>query len=133
MEDCVFCKLIKGELPSYKVYEDKDYFAFLDINPLNRGHTMIIPKNHVRWVWDVEDFGDYFEIAKKIARGLEKSLKPEWVTLAVAGIGVPHAHVHVVPRFPKDGHGEYLDPKNIKKISEDEMKEIADKIKKAIK
>jgi len=132
MDDCIFCKIIKKEISSYQVYEDDRYFAFLDINPLNLGHTMIIPKEHVRWVWDVADFGGYFEIAKKINRGLETALKPEWVALAVAGLGVPHAHIHVVPRFPNNGHGEYLDSKNIKKIPEGEMKIIVDKIKKAI-
>lgn len=132
MNDCIFCKIVKKEIPCYLVYEDPKYLAFLDINPLNPGHVMVIPKKHVRWVWDVDDFGKYFEVVKKIARGQEKALKPEWISLAVVGLGVPHAHVHIVPRFSGDGHGEYLDPKNIKKISEKEMNSMADKIKKAI-
>ena len=133
MNDCIFCKIVKKEIPCYLVYEDQNHLAFLDINPLNPGHTMIIPKKHVRWVWDVDDFGDYFETVKRIARGLEKALKPEWIALAVAGLGVSHAHTHIVPRFTGDGHGEYLNPKNIKKIPKEEMEAIADKIKKAIK
>jgi histidine triad (HIT) family protein len=130
--DCVFCKLIKGELPSYKVYEDEDYFAFLDINSLNQGHTMVIPKAHVRWVWDVEDFGGYLETVKKIALGIKKAMATDWVMMEVVGIDIPHAHTHLVPRYQGDGHGGHLDPKKIKKIPEDEMKAIADKIKKAI-
>lgn len=133
MEDCVFCKLIKGELPSYKVYENRDYFGFLDINSLNPGHTLVIPKKHVRWVWDVEDFGGYLETVKKVALGIKKAMETDWVMMEVVGIDITHAHIHVVPREKGDGHGGHLDPKNIKKISEDEMKKIADKITKAIK
>ncbi len=133
MEDCVFCKISKGEAPSFKVYEDDNYFAFLDINPLNQGHTMVIPKKHVRWVWDVEDFGGYLEVVKKIALGLKKAMETDWIMMEVVGIDILHAHIHIVPRHQGDGHGGHLDPKNIKKISGGEMKEIADKIKKAIK
>jgi len=132
MEDCIFCKISKGESPSFKIYEDDNYFAFLDINPLNPGHTMVIPKKHVRWVWDVEDFGAYFETAREIALAIKKATGREWIVLDVAGIGVPHAHVHLIPRYDNDGHGEFVNPKNIKKIPDEEMKSIAEKIKKAI-
>jgi len=133
MTDCVFCELINGELPSFRVYEDEDYFAFLDINPLNQGHTMVIPKRHVRWVWDVEDFGSYLEKVKKIALGLKNAMETDWVMMEAVGIDIPHAHIHIVPRYQGDGHGGHLDPKNIKKIPENKMKAIADKITKAIK
>lgn len=133
MNDCIFCKIVKKEIPCFLVYEDENYLAFLDINPLNPGHVMVIPKKHVRWVWDVEDFGGYFETIKKIGLGIKKATGQEWIVLDVAGMGVPHAHVHLVPRYNNDGHGEFVDPKNVKKIPEKEMKSMAGKIKKAIK
>jgi len=127
--DCVFCKIAKGEIPCHKVYEDKDFLAFLDINPLNPGHTLVIPKKHYRWVWDIEDIGEYFETIKKIAKALQKSMNTEWIVCDVAGVGVSHAHTHLVPRFDDDGHEEFLNLKNIKKISKEEMENIAKKIR----
>jgi len=127
--DCIFCKIAKGEIPCYKVYEDKDFLAFLDINPLNPGHTLVIPKKHYRWVWDIEDIGEYFETIKKIAKTLQKSMNTEWIVCDVAGVGVSHAHAHLVPRFDNDGHEEFLNLKNIKKISKEEMENIAKKIR----
>ena len=127
--DCVFCKIAKGEIPCHKVYEDKDFLAFLDINPLNPGHTLVIPKKHYRWVWDIEDIGEYFETIKKIAKALQKSMNTEWIVCDVAGVGVSHAHTHLVPRFDNDGHEEFLNLKNIKKISKEEMENIAKKIR----
>lgn len=132
MNDCIFCKIVKKENPCFLVYEDQNYLAFLDTNPLNPGHTMVIPKKHVRWVWDVEGFGDYLETVKKIALALKKAMETDWAMMEVVGIDIPHAHIHVVPRFQDDGHGGRLNPKNIKKIPKEEMKSIADKIKKAI-
>ena len=67
MDDCIFCKIVKGEIPCFKVYEDENFLGFLDINPLNPGNSLLIPKEHYRWVIDVPKFGQYFEIAKKIA------------------------------------------------------------------
>ena len=72
-QNCIFCKIIKGDIPSHKVYEDENYFAFLDIRPLNPGHTLVIPKKHYRWVWDVENIGEYYEITSKIANAIKKS------------------------------------------------------------
>jgi len=128
--DCVFCKIAAGEIPSYKVYEDDDFLAFLDITPRNPGHILVIPKKHYRWVWDLENIGDYYAVVGRIANALRQALKTEWVVSAVFGEEVPHAHVWLVPRFAGDGHGGSLDLSNIKKISAEEMKEIAEKIKK---
>jgi histidine triad (HIT) family protein len=132
MEGCVFCKIAKKEIPAYIVYEDKDYMAFLDINPRNPGHCLVIPKAHYRWVWDVKDIGAYYKVVQKVANGIRKAMKTEWVVSLVLGEEVPHAHVWLVPRFKDDGHGGSIKLDNIKKISAEEMKEIAEKIRKAI-
>lgn len=126
--DCVFCKIINGEIASYKVYEDKNFFAFLDIRPLNPGHTLVIPKKHYRWVWDVKNIGEYYEVVGKIANAIKKAMRTDQVVSLVFGEEVSHAHVWLVPRLPKDGHGTSIDLKNIKELTNKEMKEAADKI-----
>lgn len=130
--DCIFCKIINGQIPSYQVYEDNLFLAFLDIRPLNPGHVLVIPKKHYRWVWDVPEIGKYYEIVAKIANALRKAMKTEQIVSLVFGEEVPHAHVWLVPRFKNDGHAEAIDLKNIKDINEDEMKEIQEKIKKEL-
>lgn len=97
-EDCVFCKIVKGEIPCHKVWENEDFLAFLDINPAGIGHTLVIPKRHFRWVWEVEDFGEYFEAVRKVALLLKEKLGARWVKMMVIGIDVPHAHVHLIPQ-----------------------------------
>ncbi len=133
MADCIFCKIAKGEVPSHKVYEDNDFFAFLDIMPRNPGHTLVIPKKHYRWVWDVSNIGDYYKVVGKIANAMKKAFNTDWIVSLVAGEEVPHAHVWLVPRFDNDGHGGFLNLSNIKKLSDEEMKEAAEKLKKALK
>ena len=129
MEDCVFCKIIRKQRPSYTVLEEKAYTAFLDIRPLNPGHTLVVPREHHRWVWDVPETGRYFETVGRIARVLQRTMKTEWVVADVAGMGVAHAHVHVIPRFPGDGHGEFVNAENAKTISPEQMKVIAETIR----
>jgi histidine triad (HIT) family protein len=129
MPECIFCKIVVGEIPSYKVYEDNDFFAFLDISPLNLGHTLIIPKKHYRWVWDIPNIGEYYQVVGKIAKAIKKAFNTDWVVSLVVGEAVPHAHVWLIPRFENDGHGAVIDLKNIKKLSEKEMKEAVEKIK----
>lgn len=129
MENCVFCKIVKKEIPCYKVFENEKFLAFLDINPRNPGHTLVIPKEHFRWVWDVPNLGEYFEVTGKIANAIKKALKTDWVVSLILGEEVPHAHIWLVPRFEADGHGSSIDISNIKKIAKEEMEEIAKKIK----
>ena len=95
--DCIFCKIVKGEIPSYKVYEDENFLAFLDINPLSPGHTQVIPKKHYRFVWDVPNAGEYFEIAKKVALAQRKAFNQEVIISRIVGTEVPHAHIWVFP------------------------------------
>ncbi len=97
MEDCIFCKIVKGEIPAYKVYEDADFCAFLDINPRSPGHTLVIPKKHYRWVWDVQNAGAYFEVAKKIALAQKKAFGTDLVLSRIHGVDVAHAHIWVYP------------------------------------
>ena len=78
-KDCIFCKIVAGELPAYKVYEDQDTMAFLDINPTAFGHTLVIPKKHFRYVWDVPNAGEYFEVVKKVALAQRKAFKTDWI------------------------------------------------------
>lgn len=97
MENCIFCKIIKGEVPAHKVYEDEKFLAFLDINPLSPGHTLVIPKDHYRFVWDVPNAGEYFEVAKKIALAQQKSFGTDVIWSKIMGDEVPHAHIWVFP------------------------------------
>ncbi|PIR94680.1 HIT family protein [Candidatus Falkowbacteria bacterium CG10_big_fil_rev_8_21_14_0_10_39_11] len=129
MTDCIFCKIIAGEIPSYKVYEDDEFLGFLDIQPRNKGHVLVIPKKHVRWVWDVENIEGYFAAVKKIANAQRKAFDTKWVVSMVFGEEVPHAHVWLVPRFANDGHGGSIDLKNFKEFSSEQMSEFAQSIK----
>ena len=131
-KDCVFCKIVRKELPSYLVFEDDNHVAFLDIRPLNPGHTLVVTRRHYRWVWDVPHVGTYFETTTRIAKAQQKALKTDWIAADVAGMGVLHAHIHLVPRFPQDKHGEFIDGKNIKNIAPEEMKTIAETIRNAL-
>ena len=96
-QDCVFCKIVNKEIPAEIVYEDENYIAFLDINPLSPGHTQVIPKEHYRWVWDTPNTGKYFEVAKKIAKAQQEAFNTELIRSQIYGEDVPHAHIWVFP------------------------------------
>ncbi|MBI2096230.1 MAG: HIT domain-containing protein [Candidatus Taylorbacteria bacterium] len=95
--DCIFCKIVAGESSTHKVYEDKDFLAFLDIRPLSPGHTLVIPKEHYRWVWDVPKVGKYFEAVRKLALALKKAFGTDFVLAKVVGDEIEHAHIWVFP------------------------------------
>jgi histidine triad (HIT) family protein len=95
MDNCIFCKIVKGEIPSYKIYEDINYLAFLDISHFTDGHTLVIPKKHHQFVWDVNDPG-YFEVCNKIANHY-KNLGFKYVDSMVFGRMIAHAHIHLIP------------------------------------
>ena len=110
MSDCVFCKVIRGDLPSYKVYEDENTVAFLDIRPVNAGHTLVAPKKHSNNIFDIspEDWIAVAEVVRKLAIAVEKGVGADGVNIAMnnrehAGQIVPHPHVHIIPRFKGDG------------------------------
>jgi histidine triad (HIT) family protein len=96
-QDCIFCKIAKGEIPCTQIYEDENFLAFLDIHPLASGHTQIIPKKHYRWVWDVPNAGEYFEVARKIALAQKKAFGADTIRSQIYGDEVPHAHIWVWP------------------------------------
>jgi len=132
MDDCVFCKIVKGEIPSYKVYEDSDFIAFLDIKALTKGNCLVVTKKHYRWVTDVPNFGEYFDVAKKVGVAAKKTFGAEWVCFLTLGLEVPHAHIRVIPRYKKDLHGPVVDLSRLEKFSGKEMAEITESIKKNI-
>lgn len=129
-EACIFCKIIKGEIPCYKVYEDDNFLAFLDITPRNKGHTLLIPKKHYRWVWDMKE--NYSTAVNKIANAIKKAFDTNFVISFVIGEDVPHAHIHLVPRFDGDGHGALINESLKREISKEEMQDIAEKISTAL-
>ena len=97
LENCIFCKIVAKQIPAHSVYEDSNFLAFLDINPRSPGHTLIIPKAHHRWVWEVPNVGAYFEIVRKIAVAQQKAFGTESVWSRITGEDVPHAHIWVFP------------------------------------
>ncbi len=103
MENCIFCKIVKGEIPSYKVYEDDNFLAFLDIHPQSPGHVQVIPKSHTRWVWDTPNAGEYFEVVKKIALAQRKAFNTDWIISRIVGDEVHHAHIWVFPNMTVEG------------------------------
>ena len=140
MADCIFCKIINGEIPATKVFEDDLVFAFLDIQPINPGHTLVIPKKHAGSLDELDEdlAGHLMKAAKKIASSIRKSgLKCEGVNLhvadgAVAGQEVPHVHLHVIPRFAGDGFGLKFGPGFGKSPSPEEMADVAESIRKGL-
>lgn len=135
MNDCLFCKIIAGEIPCEKVYEDETTFAFLDIKPVNPGHTLVIPKAHYVNTLEApeEVMTQVMKTVKKIAHGLEKGLGVSDFNLAMnngvrAGQVIFHAHMHVIPRHEGDGYELWKG----KEYPEREMQNIGEQIKKAL-
>ncbi len=134
--DCLFCKIISGEIPSYKVYEDDYAFAFLDINPIAGGHTLVLPKVHVTRLVDLESsaLSGWAAALQRVAAGVEKALRLEGLNIfinqgEVAGQVIPHLHAHVIPRTRSDGI-RFETPSL--KLSEGEFKGFSEKIARAI-
>lgn len=140
MEDCIFCKIVRGEVPSHKIWEDDRVLAFLDIQPINRGHVLIIPKEHSQLISGVADevLGNMMKSAKKIDEALRDSeLNPQGVNLfladgEVAGQEVPHAHLHIIPRFKEDGFGLVFPAGYKNKPSKEDLEIISQKIQKKL-
>jgi len=99
MEDSIFTKIIKGEVPSHKVYEDEKTFAFLDIYPLTDGHVLVVSKTQAEYIWDLtpEDYQAVMDTVQKVGKRLREVMEAKYVGVEVIGVDVPHAHVHVVP------------------------------------
>lgn len=123
----IFSRIIAGEIPCYKIAEDDRFFAFLDINPLAKGHTLIVPKIEENYIFDLDDvtLQAYILFAKKVAKGIEKVIPCLRVGMAVIGLDVPHAHIHLVPL---NSEGDMNFSKEKLKLSPEEMKSIASNI-----
>lgn len=121
--DCIFCKIVIGEIPCHKVYEDDLFLGFLDIFPLSKGNTLLIPKVHYRWVNDVPHFGQYWETAKEIAHRIERKLGATSTSYLTLGEEVHHAHIRIIPRYGADDM--YLTLRKPESIGNDEMIRIA--------
>lgn len=108
MDDCIFCKIAKGEIPATKVYEDDTVVAFLDIHPKAPGHTLLIPRDHHRWFIDLPDSlsDDVFRAAKRVAKELKEAHSADFVRLGIVGTDVPHVHLHLIPQNIKDAGPE---------------------------
>ena len=116
MDDCIFCKIIKKELPSDKVYEDDKFLGFMTIEPVSDGHILIIPKKHIVWMQDADDetIAEIFKIAKKLMGPLKKVTNADYVQLGISGEEIPHFHIHLFSRYYNDGllrfpHKKYKD------------------------
>jgi len=127
----IFSKIIAGEIPSYKIHEDDRYYAFLDINPLAEGHTLVIPKVETDYLFDVEDdlLAGMMVFSKKVAKAIDQTMDCKRVGVAVLGLEVPHAHIHLVP-INSLHDIEFSRPKL--KFSEEEFRATAAKISAAI-
>ena len=135
--DCIFCKIVQGDIPATKVYEDDDFFGFLDIAPINKGHVLIIPKEHYETYLEMpEELSSKFgEVLHKVTKAVYDAVEPEGYNIftnnyKIAGQEVPHLHFHILPRFKDDGfsfvwpHQKYDDT--------DEMEDFKEKISKLI-
>lgn len=123
----IFSKIIAGEIPSYKCAENNDFYAFLDINPLAQGHTLVVPKHEVDYLFDLSDkeLSDMVVFAKRVALAIQKAYPCRKVGMAVLGLEVNHAHIHLVP-LQNEGDMDFRKPKL--QLSPETMKETADKI-----
>lgn len=128
----IFSKIVKGEIPSYKVAEDENYYAFLDINPLQKGHTLVIPKVEDDYIFnlDAKTYEGLMMFARKVAIALKEAVPCKRVGVAVLGMEVPHVHVHLVP-MQNEKDMLFSNPKL--QLSNDEMTEIASRIASKVK
>ena len=137
MADCLFCRIVSGELPATVVYEDDTSVAFLDHRPLFHGHTLLVPREHVETLGELpgKTVGPYFEAAQILSRAVESAMAAEGTFVAMnnrVSQSVPHLHVHIVPRRKKDGLKGFFWPRT-KYKSDEEMGEVQKKISNALK
>lgn len=140
MENCIFCKIVKGEISSAKIWEDEKVFVFLDINPLSKGHCLIIPKKHSENIFDIEEetLKEIIKTAKNLAQKMKKFLKATGVNLVnSSGVdaeqSIPHFHFHLIPRYENDNleMTKWWGSKSLKSGTE-ELEGLAEKIKKEL-
>lgn len=127
MSDSIFTKIIKGEIPCYKIAEDDRFIAFLDVSPIKKGHTLVVPKAQIDYLFDLDDslLSDLMIFAKKVSQKMQSAISCERIGIAVIGLEVPHAHIHLVP-LDTVGDIDFSQPKL--QLSAKEMTEIAESI-----
>ena len=132
MTDCLFCNIVSGKIPSEKVYEDTDVFAFLDIHPVNIGHTLVIPKGHHQNLYETPDetLSKMLPILKKVSLAVKNATNADGINLemnneSAAGQIIFHAHIHIIPRFNNDGFKHW---KGLREYNSVELREVAQKI-----
>ena len=127
----IFSKIVRNEIPSYKVYENENFLAFLDINPLKKGHTLVIPKIEVDYIFDLKskEYQELWNFAKLVAKGMKRVIKCERISIVVMGLEVPHAHIHLIPLDSMQDI-DFSQPKL--NLSTDQMCKIASLINSAI-
>jgi histidine triad (HIT) family protein len=123
----IFCRIIAGEIPCYKIAENANFIAFLDVNPLAKGHTLVVPKVEIDYIFDLNEqiLSEMLIFSKKIAKAIEKSIPCQRIGLTVIGLEVPHAHIHLIP-ITTESDMNFRNPKL--KLSAEEMLEISDNI-----
>lgn len=128
----IFTRIVNGEIPCYKVAEDDRFFAFLDINPLKEGHTLVIPKKEVDYIFDLEEdiLAGMMVFSQKVALAIEKVVPCNRIGVVVLGLEVPHAHIHLIP-IDSEADVRFSNPRV--KLTEDEYKDLAARIRKEIK
>lgn len=124
----IFSRIIAGEIPCYKIAEDENFFAFLDINPMAKGHTLVVPKIEEDYIFNLDDktVSEMMVFSKKVAKAIEKSVTCLRIGVAVIGLEVPHAHIHLIP-INKEADMNFKNPKL--KLTPEEMAEITNNIK----
>jgi histidine triad (HIT) family protein len=130
--DCVFCRIAMGKAPAHKVYEDEKYLGFLTIDPKTRGHTLLIPKEHHRWTYDVPAFGEYWEVARKVGLACRDAMEADAISFLTLGFEVPHAHIWIIPRKNGDGHGGQLNFALSVPMTDAQFEETARKIRQTL-
>ena len=127
----LFTKIINGEIPSYKIAEDENYFAFLDVSPLNAGHTLVVPKIENDYIFDLDNdsLAGLMVFAKKVAKALKIAVPCKRIGIAVIGLEVPHTHIHLIP-MTNVGDMNFANPKL--KLAAEEMQAIAAQVSKAL-
>ena len=123
----IFSRIIQGEIPCYKIAENDRFFAFLDINPLSKGHTLVVPKHETDYIFNIEDeeLGQMMVFAKHVAQAIEKAMPCKRIAVAVIGLEVPHAHIHLVP-ISNEGDLDFK--KEHLKLSQEEFLEVQKRI-----
>lgn len=127
MQESIFTKIVNGEIPSFKIAETDNFLAFLDVMPLRKGHTLVIPKKQVDYIYDLDDnvLSELFVFSKKVAKKIEAKISCKRIGVSVIGLEVPHAHIHLIP-IDSVADIDFSQPKL--KLSNAEFSEIADKI-----